>query len=470
MNNLSKSEENIQKFDILLAYSDVYNSMHLIDVTKDTIFEYNATENIRAIFNDLTDAAAQMEKFVELTVANDYQNIMYIFTDLHTIRDRMRRRKILNIEYVSKDSGWMRATFLTTNSAEDGTPVKILFTTLDINEEKKYKEELLQQSITDGMTRLKNRRAYEIEFEKLEVNGIPQDFVYIALDVNGLKFANDNLGHAAGDELLCAAADHIKSAFSDYGNVYRTGGDEFVAMIRVSREKIGDIVANFESDMSNWKGVLITELSISIGYAFHSDFPNLSLESLSKIADDRMYAYKAAYYARTGKDRRIAQGDEAKNFRPLRRTKNAITIESAKELLQNEKRGVLSVNGDNGYPFAMPINFIYDETTNKIYFHGATSGHKVDSIKKNSKVCFTVYGKEEKSDSDWAPYLSSAVVYGKCKLIADPEITKQHLKELGMKYYPSEQEVDEEIARDIKSVQLFEISIEHISGKKIHEK
>lgn len=74
-------------------------------------------------------------------------------------------------------------------------------------------------------------------------------------------------------------------------------------------------------------------------------------------------------------------------FRKVRKIKNEITTEEAKELLRNNKRAAFSVNGDNGYPYAIPINFYYDEEENKIYFHSAKKGHKIDSIKNNGKVC-----------------------------------------------------------------------------------
>ena len=157
-------------------------------------------------------------------------------------------------------------------------------------------------------------------------------------------------------------------------------------------------------------------------------------------------------------------------FRPLRRTKNGIPEEAAKALLKNEKRGVLSVNGDDGYPFTFPIGFIYDEAAGKIFFHGARSGHKVDSLKKDDKVCFCVYGNEFHKEGDWAPYVQSAVVYGRCRLITDAQITKERVRELGLKYYPSAEEVEAEIAKDLRAVQLYEITIEHMCGKQIHEK
>ena len=81
-------------------------------------------------------------------------------------------------------------------------------------------------------------------------------------------------------------------------------------------------------------------------------------------------------------------------FRPIRRKKKEMDIDAAKELLQCSRRGVLAVNGDDGYPYAVPVNYFYDSDAGKIYFHGARTGHKVDALKASDKVCFTVYGNE----------------------------------------------------------------------------
>lgn len=90
-------------------------------------------------------------------------------------------------------------------------------------------------------------------------------------------------------------------------------------------------------------------------------------------------------------------------FRPMRRANREIPEEAAKHLLKQSRRGVLAVNGDDGYPFAIPVNYFYNQEQDKIYFHGAKSGHKVDALKKNDKVCFTVYGNEHFEPGDWAP-------------------------------------------------------------------
>lgn len=157
-------------------------------------------------------------------------------------------------------------------------------------------------------------------------------------------------------------------------------------------------------------------------------------------------------------------------FRPIRRKKREISIELAKKLLTDSRRGVLAVNGDDGYPYAMPINYVYDEVDNKIYFHGAKEGHKIESIVACDKVCLTVYGNESVREEEWAPFVQSTIVFGRCHLINDREQVLKLVKKLAMKYYPSESEVDKEIVKYGDAVMMFEIEIEHISGKEIQEK
>ena len=158
-------------------------------------------------------------------------------------------------------------------------------------------------------------------------------------------------------------------------------------------------------------------------------------------------------------------------FRKMRRAeKKAISNEDTIKLVKEGRRVFLAVAGDDDYPYAVPINFYYDEAAGKIYFHSSLAGHKVDAMKRDPKVCFTVYSEPEIKDLDWAPYVKSAVVFGKAVPIADPEEKRNVLKTFAMKYYPNEAEADEEIELDFKAVQMFEITIEHMTGKEIQEK
>ena len=73
---------------------------------------------------------------------------------------------------------------------------------------------------------------------------------------------------------------------------------------------------------------------------------------------------------------------------------------------------MLAVNGDDGYPFAFPINYRFDADANKIFFHGAKAGQKVDALRRSDKVCLTVMGSEHYEQGEWAPYVQSAAVFG----------------------------------------------------------
>ena len=158
-------------------------------------------------------------------------------------------------------------------------------------------------------------------------------------------------------------------------------------------------------------------------------------------------------------------------FREIRKKRNKIEVSAAEELLQNSRRGVLAVNGDDGYPYAIPLNYFYDRENRKIYFHGARAGHKVDALRVCDKVCFTVYGNETIREEDWAPFMQSTVVFGRCHLMENgSEKAMEMLKRFAMKYYPNEQLTDEEIAQAGRAVQMFEIEIEHLSGKEVQEK
>ncbi len=157
-------------------------------------------------------------------------------------------------------------------------------------------------------------------------------------------------------------------------------------------------------------------------------------------------------------------------FRPVRKKKNEISAEAAKTLLCHARRGVLAVQGDDGYPYAIPVNYLYDELARKIYFHGARAGHKVDALRACDKVCFTVMSDEIIRDEPWAPYMQSAVVFGRCRLLESGPEALALIKRLAMKYYPDERLAEEEIAASGKAVQMYEITIEHLSGKEVQER
>ena len=157
-------------------------------------------------------------------------------------------------------------------------------------------------------------------------------------------------------------------------------------------------------------------------------------------------------------------------FREMRRFKQSLSDEKIIDILKTEKRATLSVNGDDGYPYGIPVNFNYDEEKNKIYIHGAREGHKIDAINNNNKVCFTTWTKGVQQENDWSYFVDSVIVFGRAKILTDEKEMLDALKSLGMKYYPTEQEVDAEIKKDFYRVGIIEINIEHVTGKHVHER
>lgn len=159
--------------------------------------------------------------------------------------------------------------------------------------EKYEKEKYMYTSNTDELTKCFNRRAYDSDMEKLDLNA---EWVYISLDLNGLKQANDSLGHSAGDELICAASNCMKFAFASYGKIYRIGGDEFVVWIQNSVSNLDSILQVFDSTIHEWHGKYSNSISVSYGVVKSSEQSFDSVQEISKLADERMYKRKSEYY------------------------------------------------------------------------------------------------------------------------------------------------------------------------------
>lgn len=153
----------------------------------------------------------------------------------------------------------------------------------------------------DQMTGLCNRRAYSEKIDAL-AKELPERCCVVMADINGLKTANDTYGHDAGDELINAAAECIKRGFEDVGTVYRLGGDEFSVIMTGTAEDAERCLKRTEALCAGWKGRLIEGISISHGVASSEEYSDI--DSLTRAADERMYAFKENYYRTTGKDRR----------------------------------------------------------------------------------------------------------------------------------------------------------------------
>ena len=157
-------------------------------------------------------------------------------------------------------------------------------------------------------------------------------------------------------------------------------------------------------------------------------------------------------------------------FREVRRFKQQLSDEDCLAVLQSAKRGVLSVHGDDGYPYGVPLNFVFDPDTRTLYFHMAVAGHKLDAIERDSKVCFTVMDDGYKVEGDWAWYVKSVVVFGEAKVVKDDAMRDKWLRALAAKYFPPTEDVEEDMRRNAPRALVIAVRIDHMTGKLVHEK
>lgn len=155
-------------------------------------------------------------------------------------------------------------------------------------------------------------------------------------------------------------------------------------------------------------------------------------------------------------------------FRQMRRYKQELTEEECIDILTKEPRGVLALLGDEDYPYAIPMSHAYSD--GKIYFHGAKEGHKKDAVKKYPKASYCIVDKGIKNEDEWWYTFKSVIVFGKIRTINEKSEKIDKLRHLGNKFFPTPEETEKEIKRLLDRTEVFELTIEHMSGKITVEK
>ena len=150
------------------------------------------------------------------------------------------------------------------------------------------------------------------------------------------------------------------------------------------------------------------------------------------------------------------------DFRPMRRTRQELSPAETEDILRSGSTGVLAVLGDGGYPYTVPLNYVYRD--GKIYFHCAKEGHKFDALTREPKVSFCVIARDDVIPDEFATYYKSAVAFGHARLLDGAEAEKA-VYDLGFKYNPVPEKVRAEVAKDLAHVACFEITIDHLTGK-----
>lgn len=156
-------------------------------------------------------------------------------------------------------------------------------------------------------------------------------------------------------------------------------------------------------------------------------------------------------------------------FRELLRKSKALSPEECIHILKTEKRGVLSVNGEGGYPYGMPMNHWYNEENGKLYFHCGNVGHRLDALRKDSKVSFCAYDEGYRDPGDWALHFKSVIVFGKIKIVDDMDQIVDITTKLSHKFTQDDAYIQAEIENHAHRTLLLELTPEHICGKLVKE-
>ena len=156
-------------------------------------------------------------------------------------------------------------------------------------------------------------------------------------------------------------------------------------------------------------------------------------------------------------------------FRKMRRFKQQITQEECLEVLKNEPRGVLSLIGEDGYPYGVPMNHWYCEADGKLYFHGAKEGHKLDALQKCNKVSYCVMDQGYRLPGEWPLHIKSVIVFGHITPVMDSEKVHEICTSLCKKFTDDPAYPEKEFASAGARVLCLELTPEHMTGKLVKE-
>ena len=158
-------------------------------------------------------------------------------------------------------------------------------------------------------------------------------------------------------------------------------------------------------------------------------------------------------------------------FREMRRFKQQITTEECIRILKEQPRGILSVLGDDDYPYGIPLDHWYCEENGRIYFHCAKTGHKLDAVRKHDKVSYCVYDQGFRKEGDWALNIRSVVVFCRARIVDDTEDDLKRKIAVGLcgKFTDDEAFLQNELTNALPRAAFLELSPEHMTGKLVNE-
>ena len=155
-------------------------------------------------------------------------------------------------------------------------------------------------------------------------------------------------------------------------------------------------------------------------------------------------------------------------FRQMRRKRQQLSQEESIAILQKATAGTLALLGDDDYPYAVPISYVYNE--GKLYFHSALNGHKVDAIRKYDKASFCVIEQDDVQPEKYTTFFRSVIVFGRIHIIEDEKEKLEIVRMLGNRYTPNQDDaLQKEIESGLSRLLAIRFDIEHLTGKEAIE-
>ncbi|MBR1910648.1 MAG: GGDEF domain-containing protein [Lachnospiraceae bacterium] len=302
---------------LLAGLSCEYETVWLVDATLHhcKLIRSNIKNHIVDIMNRDKEGLYEtiLGNYIERYVVPEDRERVYSMGDIGNLMRCTKEDEIYHINYYRVDPEGERnyIQLCIARVTDENGVVRFVcgFRNIDsIMEEEKTKNLLFSMAHIDNMTNVNNRRTFDEYMDSNENKEVPDDLVFFSFDLNNLKETNDNYGHEAGDELIIAAATCMREVLGSYGSIYRTGGDEFAAIINVPGSERAALIGKLREKFEKWKGNSSSVLSISMGYVTAGENPGMALHDMRREAEKRMYAQKSDYYMQEGNDRRRGRG------------------------------------------------------------------------------------------------------------------------------------------------------------------
>jgi diguanylate cyclase (GGDEF)-like protein len=314
---LARKNQYETQMTLLAGLSCEYESVWLVDAAlhHGKLIRSNMKSEISNIMNRDYEGAYEtiLGNYIEKYVVPEDRERVYSMADINNLMRNTKEDEIYHINYYRVNPNGERnyIQLCIARVTDENGVVRFVcgFRNIDsIIEEEKTKNLLFSMAHIDNMTNVNNRRTFDEYMDSNEDKEVPDDLVFFSFDLNNLKETNDSLGHEAGDELIRAAAKCMKDVLGSYGSIYRTGGDEFAAIITVPGSERAALIGKLRDKFEEWKGNASPVLSISMGYMTAGEKPGATLHDMRREAEKRMYAQKSDYYMKEGNDRRRGRG------------------------------------------------------------------------------------------------------------------------------------------------------------------